>query len=43
MAQANDVDKRPDWRVNADRKVVADDELFPPDVERAAIASANIG
>src|SRR5262245_52618388 len=33
MAQANDINKRSDWRKNTDRKVLADDELLPSDIE----------
>src|SRR4051794_24679632 len=36
MAQANDIDERPDRRVETDRQVLANDELFPPNVERVA-------
>jgi hypothetical protein len=34
MAQANDIDERSDWRIDADQQVLADSEFFAPDVER---------
>jgi hypothetical protein len=30
VAQANDVDERPDWRIDADRQLLVDDEVSCP-------------
>ncbi len=41
MAQANDIDERSDWRIDADRQVLVDDESFAPDVEGVARKDMN--